>query len=166
MNFIVAVTQNYAIGKNNDLLFNLPTDLKYFKEKTINKIVVMGDKTFYSLPVRPLPKRTTIVLTNNPDFNEQGVIIVRSLEELFKEIKKYPKEDVFVCGGATVYNLLMDYCETAFITKIDKVVQGDAYINNIDEKDNWKKVDKSETFFENGVSFSFETYKNINVKEF
>ena len=166
MNFIVAVSKNYAIGKNNDLLFDLPSDLKYFKEKTINKIVVMGDKTFYSLPVRPLPKRTTIVLSNNPEFNEKGVIIVRSLEELFKEIKKYPKEDVFVCGGATVYNLLMDYCEKAYITKIDKMVDGDAYINNIDEKSNWKKIEASETFYENGLSFRFEIYENLEIKKY
>jgi len=166
MNFIVAVSKNYAIGKNNDLLFNLPTDLKYFKEKTINKTVIMGDRTYYSLPVRPLPKRTTIVLTNNPEFNEQGVIIVRSLEELFKEVKKYPKDDVLVCGGATVYNLLMDYCEKAYITKIDKIVDGDVYINNIDEKENWKKIESGESLFENNLKFKFEIYENSDVKEF
>ena len=70
MNFIVAVTNDYAVGKNNDLLFHLPTDLKYFKATTLNKVVVMGDKTYYSLPKRPLPNRITIVLSNNPEFNE------------------------------------------------------------------------------------------------
>ena len=75
MNLIVAVTNNYAIGKNNSLLFHLPTDLKFFKEKTLNKVVVMGRKTYESLPIRPLPKRTTIVLTANKSFKDDRVIV-------------------------------------------------------------------------------------------
>lgn len=166
MNFIVAVTNDYAVGKNNDLLFHLPTDLKYFKEKTLKKVVVMGENTYYSLPKRPLPNRTTIVLSNNPDFNENGIIIVRNLNELFAELKKYNPEDVFVSGGASVYNLLMDYCEKAYITKIDKIVPADTYIKNIEEMKNWKLESSSETHTENGLDFSFKIFKNNKVKKF
>ena len=164
MNLIVAVTKDYAIGKDNDLLFHLPKDLAFFKEKTINKVIIMGERTYYSLPKRPLPKRTTIVLSNNPNFNEEGVIIARSVDELFEEVKKYNPEDVFVCGGASVYNLLMDNCEKAYITKIDKIVPADTYIHNLEEKENWRKIYESETMEDNGVPFRFETYVNEEME--
>ena len=166
MNLIVAVTNDYAIGKGNDLLFHLPTDLAFFKEKTINKVVIMGERTYFSLPKRPLPKRTTIVLSDNPNFQDENVIIVRNLQQLFEEVKKYNQDDVFVCGGASVYNLLMDYCKTAYITKIDKVVPADTYINNLEQKSNWEKVFEGETLQENGLCFRFETYSNKNVKKY
>ena len=166
MNFIVAVTNDYAIGKDNDLLFHLPTDLKYFKATTLNKVVVMGDRTYFSLPKRPLPNRINIVLSNNPEFNEQGIVIVRNLDELFSEIEKYDPNDVFVTGGASVYNLLMDYCDKAYITKIDKIVPADTYINNIEKMGNWKLESSSDTQTENGLDFSFKVFKNQKVKEY
>lgn len=164
MNLIVAVTKDYAIGKDNNLLFHLPKDLAFFKEKTLNKVVIMGEKTYYSLPKRPLPKRTTIVLSNNPEFNEDGVIIARNVDELMEEVSKFNPEDVFVCGGASVYNLLMDSCEKAYITKIDKIVPADTYIHNLEEKENWRKIFESETMEENGVPFRFETYVNEELE--
>ena len=88
MNFIVAVSKDYAIGKDNKLLFNLPTDLKYFKEMTLGKVVVMGQNTYLSLPNRPLPNRTNIVLSNNLNFHDDNVIIVRTVNELFNSIKQ------------------------------------------------------------------------------
>ncbi len=164
MNLIVVVTKDYAIGKDNALLFHLPKDLAFFKEKTLNKVIIMGEKTYYSLPKRPLPKRTTIVLSNNPNFNEEGVIIARSVDELMEEVSKFNSEDVFVCGGASVYNLLMDNCSKAYITKIDKIVPADTYIYNLEEKENWKKIYESETMEENGVPFRFETYINEELE--
>lgn len=165
MNLIVAVTEDYAIGKNNDLLFHLPKDLEFFKQTTLNKIVIMGERTYYSLPRRPLPKRINIVLSDNPNFNEEGIIIVRSLKDLLEEIKKYPQENVFVCGGASVYNLLMDYCKTAYITKVRTRVPADTFINNIEKKENWERVYESEIIEDNGLTFTFQTYKNNKVKE-
>ncbi len=166
MNFIVAVTNDYAIGKNNDLLFHLPTDLKYFKQTTLNKVVVMGDKTYFSLPKRPLPNRTNIVLSNNPSFNDKNVIIVRNLDELFAELAKYNTDDVFVTGGASVYNLLMDYCSTAYITKINKIVPADTFIKNIEQMPNWKLVQEGEKIVENGLEFRFNIFKNKTVKNY
>ena len=166
MNFIVAVTNDYAIGKNNDLLFHLPTDLKYFKQTTLNKVVVMGDKTYFSLPKRPLPNRTNIVLSNNPSFNDENVIIVRNLDELFTELAKYNTDDVFVTGGASVYNLLMDYCSTAYITKINKIVPADTFIKNIEQMPNWKLVQEGEKIVENGLEFRFNIFKNTTVKNY
>ncbi len=165
MNFIVAVSADFAIGKGNRLLFNLPKDLAYFKEHTLNKVVVMGDKTYYSLPKRPLPKRTTIVMTLDPEFCEEGVTAVHSLQELGEVLKQYDSKDVWVCGGASIYNLLMDYCEYGYITKVQKIVEADTYINNVDKKQNWKVVSKGEKQEENGLEYSFDVYKNDDVRE-
>ena len=164
MNLIVAVSNDFAIGRDNNLLFNLPSDLKYFKEKTINKVVVMGERTYMSLPKRPLKNRINVVLSNNPQFVAEGSTIVHSLDELFMELKKYDSSDVFICGGASVYNLLMDYCTYAYVTKVDQIVPADTYINNIDKKPNWKLVSQSETFEENDLKFKFCLYKNFQVK--
>lgn len=164
MNFIVAVSADFAIGKDNSLLFSLPKDLAYFKEHTLNKVVIMGDKTYFSLPKRPLPKRTTIVMTFDKNFNEPQVIAVHSLDELKTALKAYDTNDVWVCGGASIYNLLMDYCKFGYITKVQKVVPADTYINNVDKKKNWKVISKGETQVENGFSYSFDIYENQDVK--
>lgn len=166
MNFIVAVTNDYAIGKNNDLLFHLPADLKYFKEKTLNKIVVMGERTYHSLPKRPLPNRKTIVLSNNPNFNETGIKIVRNLDQLFSELKKYNNDDIFISGGASIYNLLMDYCQFAYITKIDKIVPADTFIKNIEATGLWTEISTSEKIIENNLEFQFKIFKNSNPKKY
>lgn len=166
MNFIVAVASDYAIGKDNDLLFSLPSDLRYFKEKTTNKIVVMGERTYHSLPKRPLPNRINIVLSNNLDFNDDGIIIVRSIPELLEEVKKYNSEDVFVMGGASVYNQLMDYCTYAYITKVNKITQADTFINNIDNMSDWQIISSSDSMIENGLEFKFVVYKNSNPLPF
>ena len=164
MNLIVAVTNDYAIGKDNDLLFHLPTDLKFFKEKTMGKVVVFGERTYYSLPKRPLPGRTNIVLTDNPNFSEQGVTVVHSLSDLLSEVKKYAADDVFICGGASVYNLMLPYCARAYVTKIDKIVPADTYITNIEQTRGWQIAKKSQPIEENGVKFAFLELFNTTTK--
>lgn len=166
MNFIVAVSREFAIGKNNDLLFNLPKDLKYFKEKTMGKVVVMGERTYYSLPYRPLKNRTNIVLNDNPAFCGESIIVARSLDDLLEILKGYNSDDVFVIGGGSVYNLLMPYCKYAFITEVDKsVADADTYINNIKLMPNWTLKSLGEKYFENGLEFRFNVYENNDVKE-
>ena len=163
MNLIVAVSKDYAIGKDNHLLFNLPSDLKYFKEKTMGKVVVFGERTYYSLPRRPLPGRTNIVLTNNLNFNEEGVIIVHSLNELLSEVKKYPPDDVYICGGASVYNLMLPFCQKAYVTKVQKIVPADTYITNIEQTLGWKITQKSKVFTENDIKFAFLELENTKL---
>ncbi len=164
MNLIVAVSKNFGIGKNNHMLFHLPTDLKYFKEKTLNKVVVMGKKTYFALPKRPLPDRVNIVLSSDLNFNPPGVTVVRNLKELLAEIKKFDDDKVFICGGAQIYNLLMDYCETAYITFIDEIVPADTFINNIEEHGFILK-NVSPKIMENQHSFDFRVYKNPKHKK-
>ncbi len=165
MNLIVAVTKDYAIGKDNKLLFHLPSDLAYFKQKTTGKVVIMGERTYLSLPRRPLPNRTNIVLSDKTDFEALGAIVVHSVDELFAELKKYNSNDIFVCGGASVYNMLMDYCDVAYITMVDEIVSADTYINNIEER-GFKLKEESLAQQENGHTFKFRTYVNKNAKKF
>lgn len=160
MNMIVAADRNWAIGKDGGLLTNLPGDLKYFKERTLGKVVVMGRKTLESLPGgRPLPGRTNVVLTANEDFEKEGCIVVHSLDELRAECAKYEPENVMLIGGAMVYNMLMEECESLFITKIDGEFEADAFIRNADQLADYKVVWQSEVQEENGIKYQFLEYK-------
>ena len=165
MNLIVAVSLDYASGKNNKLLFRLPTDMAFFKEKTMGKVVVMGEKTYLSLPKRPLLNRINIVLSDNPNFVADGAIVVHILGDLFEELKKYRSEEIFVCGGASIYNLLMSYCNTAYVTKVEKIVDADTYINDI-EKHGFVLKEISSKIEENNLTFTFQTYQNPNPIRF
>ncbi len=166
MNLIVAVSRDYAIGKDNKLLFNLPTDLKYFKKMTTGKVVVMGQNTYQSLPKRPLPNRVNVVLSNDPKFIDNDAVIVRTVPALLEYIKQYPEDNVMLCGGASAYNLLMDYCKKAYITMIDSSVPADTYIHNLDTRDNWTLTNESEIMSENGLNFTFREYTNSSPIEY
>lgn len=159
MKLIVAADKNWAIGKDNDLLCHLPGDLKYFKERTTGKTVVMGRKTLESLPGgKPLPKRTNIVLTRDENFEKEGCIILHSIEEL---LEKYGQEDVMVMGGAEIYTKLLPYCDTCYITEIDKEFEADKYIPNVSIDPAFEKVWESEEQVENGISYRFVEYKRV-----
>ena len=168
MNFIVAVDNNYAIGKNNDLLYSISKDMKYFREQTTGKVVVMGLNTLLSFPnQKPLKNRTNIVLSgSNKDFKCDGAIVVYTLDELFNTLKEYDTNEVFVIGGASVYNLMMPYCKYAYITKIDASRPADVYINNIENMSNWSLVQESEEYEENDLHFRFQIYENSDIKEY
>lgn len=161
MNLIVNVSENWAIGRGNELLFHLSTDMKFFKSQTIEKTVVMGRKTLESFPgKKPLPKRKNIVLTTNPDFCAENVEIIHSIDELLKKIDFENSEDIYVIGGETIYRQLLPYCDTAFVTKVASTVNdADAFMVNLDDDENWEIADESETMNEKGYDFKFVTYK-------
>ena len=116
MNIIVAIADNYAIGKSGDLLCYLPDDLKHFKALTTGATVVMGKKTFFSLPRRPLPNRRNIVLTRDVSFTHEGVDGAHSIEELTSTLT--PEEKVFIIGGGEVYRQFMPLAKELHITHI------------------------------------------------
>ncbi len=166
MNFIVAVDKNYAIGKDNDLLYSIKQDMQYFRATTLNKVVVMGDKTLLSFPnAAPLKNRTNIVISIDPDFTAEGAIVVHNFKDLFETLKNYDTNDVFVIGGASIYNQLMDYCEYGYITKINSEKPYDKAITNIEDK-GWTLISQGDTLEENGITFSFCIFQNPNVKTF
>ena len=160
MNMIVAADKNWGIGKDGQLLTHLSGDLKYFKERTLGKAVVMGRKTLESLPGgRPLPGRTNIVLTANPDYEEEGCVIVRSMDELREKCAEFPADGVMIIGGATLYNELMEECDSLFITKIYEEFEADAFIKNADELPHYKVVWQSEQQEEHGIKYQSFEYK-------
>lgn len=162
MNLIVAVDNKWGIGCNNKLLANIPEDMKFFRNMTMNKVVVMGRRTLESFPnQKPLRDRTNIVITKNPNYKVNGAIVVHSMEELKEELKKYPSKDIFVIGGASIYESLLDWCDTAYITKIDYSFQADTYFPNLDEKKEWKMTKDSEEH----TCFDLEYYFTVYQKK-
>lgn len=160
MNIIVAVDKNWAIGKNNKLLVSIPADMKFFRSETTGKVVVMGRKTMESFPQgQPLPNRTNIVLTRDASYTKKGAIIVRSIEELLEELKKYDDEMVYCIGGDSVYKQLLPYCNLCHVTKIDKAYEADSYFPNLDEMDDWVITGDSDeqTYFD--LEYRFLRYE-------
>ena len=159
MKCIVAVDKSWGIGKKNDLLFYLPYDLKHhFKPHTINKVVVMGANTFYSLPKGALPNRINVVL-DHTGTQHAGATTVTTLDQLFEHLKQYDTNDVMIIGGATVYKLMLPYCDTAYITKVDADGEAEVFFPNLDQMDEWTCVETSDTMVDNGYNISFCTYK-------
>jgi dihydrofolate reductase len=160
MNLIVAVDENWAIGKEGDLLEKISEDLKRFKELTTNNIVVMGRVTFDSLPKkRPLPNRKNIVLTRDKTLVIEGVEICYTVDELLKMIEKEEK-DVFVMGGEKIYKLLLPFCKKAYVTKIYNSYDADRYMENLDISEEWEEKIKEEIREnDNGIKYQYITYE-------
>ena len=166
MNLIVAVDKNWGIGKDNKLLVSIPADMKFFREETTGKVVVMGRKTLESFPGKqPLKNRLNIVLTKEKDYTVKGAIVVHSLEELLKDLKKYDSDQIYVIGGESVYRLLLPYTKVAHVTKIDYAYEADTYFPNLDEDKEWKLVADSEeqTYFD--LEYQFVKYERQYKEE-
>lgn len=160
MNMIVAVDDNWGIGKNNGLLASVPGDMAFFKYKTMDHVVVMGRKTLESLPNRRgLFRRTNYVLTSNPDFEAERCIIVHSDEELLKELEQYPPDEVFLIGGASMYNKLYPLCDKLYITKLEGDFGADTFITNIDEDDRYEVTVESDVMEDDGIRYRICTYE-------
>ncbi len=164
MKAIVAVDKNWGIGKDNDLLFSIPEDMKFFRQTTLGKVVVMGSNTLRSFPNgNPLKNRTNVVLSTT--INRDDCVIVKSLDELSAELKKYNPDDVYVIGGARLYKTLLDYCDEVYVTKVDADGGAQVFFENLDERQNWSLINAGEVIETNGFNIRFTTYKNNNVKE-
>ena len=145
MNAIAAVDANWAIGNKNRLLTSIPADMKFFREKTMGHVVVMGRKTLESFPNGlPLKNRVNIVLTANRSYKVKDAIIVHTKEELLEELKKYDSNELYVIGGGSIYEMLIPYCDTAYFTKIDHAYAADTYFPNLDQMDDWEMTEVSE----------------------
>jgi dihydrofolate reductase len=160
MKLIAAADKNWGIGKGGKMLAHLPADLRRFKEITKNKIVVMGRKTYESLPKKPLADRVNIVLTRNKTYDRENVITANSIDELLTVLKKYNDDDIYVIGGEEIYRALLDRCDTAFITRIDAVFDADAFFPDLDKSSGWKETGRSEMMNDNNFMTSYIVYKN------
>lgn len=135
---IVAVAENGAIGKDNQLLWRLPDDLKRFKQLTMGSPMIMGRKTFDSIG-KPLPGRTSIVISRSSGNYPAGVIGVNSVGEAIEEARKTGVETAFVIGGGEIYKLFLPYTDKIFLTKVHTSIEGDTFFN-IQDPEAWKEV--------------------------
>ena len=157
MNAIVAVDNNWAIGCKNSLLVRIPADHKNFRRETTGKVVVLGRKTLETFPQgMPLPNRTNIILSTNPEYKVKDAVVVHNKEELDAELKKYPTEDVYIIGGESVYRMMLSECDVVHVTKIDHAYEADAFFPNLDEMPEWKITADSEeqTYFDIKIQIS------------
>lgn len=162
MNLIVCADRNWAIGNNNKLLVSIPKDMKSFREMTTGKVIVLGRKTLATFPGgRPLDSRTNIIMSRDKDYTVDGATVVHSVDELLDELKKYDTQDVFICGGESIYKELLPYCDTAHVTRVDHIYDADAYFPDLDKSDEWEIDVESdeEVYFD--VTYSFVKYVRI-----
>lgn len=136
LSIIVAVAENNVIGKDNQLVWHLPRDMKHFKDTTVGHYIIMGRKTFESNG-RPLPNRTNVVITRDKNYKAEGCIIVNSLEDAIKEAKGDP--ETFIIGGGVIYELAMPLVNRIYLTKIHQTFEGDTFFPKIN-MDEWAEV--------------------------
>ena len=163
MNFIVSVDKNWAIGYKNNLLVKIPADMKFFREMTTGKVVVMGRKTLKTFPNGlPLKNRINIILTGNKDFKMKDAVIAHSIEEVLALLKNYDPEDVYCIGGESVYKQLLPYCDTVHATCIDQAFEADTFFPDLDKDPDWYIAADSDeqTYFD--LEYTFRMYKRKN----
>ena len=162
MIIIACADKEWGIGRDGELLFDIPDDMEFFKTATRGKTVVMGRKTFESLRIKPLPGRRNIVLTRSESFSYDGTETVHSLNELFSLLGNTPQNNIFVIGGSNVYRQLQKYCDTAFITKVFSYGNADSFIADFDKLADWKVESSSEIKNCNGTEYQFVKYVRNN----
>lgn len=160
MHLIVAVDKNWAIGYKNKLLVSIPADMRFFRDETQGKVVIMGKKTLESFPSgQPLKNRVNIVITRKTDLKVKDAIVVHSTEEALEEAKKYKSEDIYIIGGASIYQQMLPYCDVAHITKIDYEYMADTYFPNLDEMEDWFVAEESEEQTYYDLAYMFCRYE-------
>ena len=165
MKAILSADRNWGIGNGNKLLVSIPSDMKFFRQTTTGKVVVMGRKTLESFPNgQPLKNRTNIVLTSNPDYKVKDAVIVHSKEELLKTLEQYDSENIYIIGGESIYRMMLPYCDTVFVTKIGRAFQADTFFPNLDEMEEWQMTEEGEeqTCFD--LEFRFTKYERRQEK--
>jgi dihydrofolate reductase len=141
ISIIVAVSDDWGIGRDNDLLWHLPEDLKRFKKLTMGNTLIMGKKTWESLPRRPLPGRKNIVLTDNPQEIIEGSVTAYSIEDALAKCEA--TEEIFIIGGGSIYRQFMPLADKLYITHVHRKTPADIYFPEIDMKV-WEVTEKEE----------------------
>lgn len=155
MNLMVAVDANWGIGQGGDQLIYIPEDLKRFKALTTGHPVILGRKTLATFPKgRPLPNRRHLMLSRNPDLQVEGVEVYTSIEDLLA----VAPEDSFIIGGGSVYQSLLPYCHTAYVTKIHQSWPADTWFPNLDDLPQWTVAEESPLLHGAGVDFQYVRY--------
>lgn len=160
ISIIVAIATNYAIGKDNDLLWHISKDLKRFKGLTEGHFIVMGKKTYFSLPRRPLPKRTNLIITDVAGEVIDDCLMAYSIEDAITKMDE-TKEN-FIIGGGSIYKQFMDHANRMYITRVDKEYEADTFFPEF-SLDDWKMIQKEDVNDDpqNDFTYSFEVYERI-----
>lgn len=160
LSLIVAHSSNRVIGKNNDLPWHLPEDLKHFKATTMGHAIIMGRKTFESIG-RPLPGRRNVVITQNPNWSAEGVDVVHSLDDIVRE-RSF--EDGFIIGGATLYKQALPFVQRLFITLICQEFEGDAFFPEIDYENDFKIISQSEVMLSEKSQLPYQLIEAVRIE--
>lgn len=161
ISLVVAASENNAIGKNNQLIWHLPNDLKFFKNTTWGFPVIMGRKSFESVN-KPLPGRTNIVITTNPDWKVETVIVVKDLKDAIQKAAETNSKQIFIIGGGEIYKQSMDIADSIYITRVHADLEGDTFFPEID-KSKWKLTSNQdfEADEKHAYSYSFQIWEKI-----
>jgi dihydrofolate reductase len=161
ISIIVAVSEDWGIGMKNELLWHISEDLKRFKRLTTGHIVIMGKKTWESLPRKPLPGRVNIVLTDNPDESFDNAVTAYSIKDALEKCK--PDQEIFIIGGGSIYRQFLPVADRLFITHVHKKAPADIYFPEIDP-DIWKITEKEEFSVteSNDIAYTYTIYQRIN----
>ena len=164
---ILNCDKKWGIGKRNGLLFSLPLDMKFFRETTLNHVVGMGENTLLSFPnSKPLKNRTHIVLSKDKTHNYDGVINVHDFDEFLRMLKIYSEnDDVYIIGGASIYNQTLPYVDLVYLTKVDADGGAEVFFTDLDAHPDFELVKESEPVMDGEYQIRFTTYKNNNKKE-
>jgi len=158
ISIIVAIADNHAIGKDNQLLWHLSEDLKRFKQLTTHHTIIMGKKTFESLPKRPLPNRRSIVITDVPNEKIEGCVMAYSIEDAVNQCD--PDQENFIIGGGSIYSQFMPIADKLYLTKVHKDFEADIFYPEIDFSE-WEIIEKQENLFDEKceLGYSYLVYK-------
>lgn len=157
VSLVAAVARNFVIGKDNDLPWRLPDDMKFFMDTTKGHYVILGRKNYESLPkkFRPLPDRTNVVITRQKNYEAQGALIVHSIEEALNIAALNRESEAMVIGGADIYTLALPLADRLYITEVNAVVDGDVYFPKFD-KSKWKEISRVHHHADDRHAHSFD----------
>ena len=162
ISMIAAIAENYVIGKDNDLVWNLPDDMKFFMKKTSGHHVIMGRKNYQSIPekFRPLPNRTNIVMTRQPDLKIEGAHVVHGLESALNIARRNNEEEVFIIGGSDIFKLGLKVADIMYLTEVKGSFEGDVFFPEFD-RSQWQETLRTphDTDEKHAYAFDFVTYE-------
>ena len=158
ISIIAAIAENNVIGKDNKLIWHISEDLKRFKQITSGHPVIMGRKTYESLPFKPLPKRKNIILSSQKDLKYEGAIVLNSKDAVLEECRN--EEEIFICGGAEIYKLFLPLAEKLYLTKIHHNFEGDTFFPEIDFSE-WEIENIPETFKDDKSELHYTFYNYV-----
>ena len=161
MNAIACADLGWGIGKDGDLIYNIPEDMKFFRTMTGGKTVIMGRATLESLPGgKPLPKRRNIIISKTLG-TVDGAEVCKSPEEAAELLKDEAAENIFVIGGEQIYRDMLPYCDTVYITRVEAESEADKVFPDLDADCEWKIAERSQRYEKDGLFYSFVTYKRV-----